>query len=68
MRKKEEYVSQEMKDILMDVGVTLNGKRAYIIGRCNPCATIITRDGSERYEWSWVSARRIVAHNGEFKS
>jgi hypothetical protein len=68
MRKKEPFVNQIIKDLLVDIQVTLNGKPAYIKGRLNPYATIQSRDSSENYQWSWEAARRIVAHGGNFES
>jgi hypothetical protein len=48
--------------------ITLDEQPAWIIGIRNRVATVITRNGEIRGEWSWSAAERIVRAGGRFVS
>jgi hypothetical protein len=58
----------EQKLDIVSNSITLNGKPAIIIGAKSDYATVIALDGSERYQWNWVTAARIVENGGNFKA
>lgn len=54
---------------LCDAHVTLNGKRAVVMGWKRPFATVAAIPNGEHYEWAWETVANIVANfEGRFTS
>ena len=64
------YVPTERRIELCDAEVTLDGKRAKIIGWSQDFATITQLpDGKVNAEFAWATVERVIKHsNGDFKA
>lgn len=58
----------EARRALCEAKVTLNGKRAKIMGARKQFATVAQFDTGLSAEWSWEAVARIVANGGNFKA
>ena len=60
---------EEIMDLVMMDGVTLDGKPAGIRGFNNPYATVCQLPTGLSYEYAWETVKHIVeTKNGAFKS
>ncbi len=60
-------MKQSEKNRLVDTDVTLDGKRARIVGRLNEFATVTDYD--RHFDWAWDTVKNIVDNKqGKFKS
>lgn len=59
----------EDRRVLAENDVTLNGKRARIVGINNDFATVVQLPDGLRADYAWVTVERVIEHsNGEFNA
>lgn len=59
---------EEQRRELCEAEVTLDGRRARVIGYANPFATVATLPDGPRVEFAWSTVARIIERGGEFRS
>lgn len=62
------FMDYEERHRLCSASVTLDGKRAKLVGVRADVAVVVTLDGTCSAEWSWRSAAHVVENGGGFRT